>query len=166
MPVTDVQHDLDALTLTITADFAAPVERVWEVYADPRQLERVWGPPDYPATFVDHELAPGGRMNYFLTSPEGEKLYAYWDVTDVAAPERFTFNDGFALDETFAPNTEMPESTQVYSFAEDDGATRATFVATYASAEALQQVLAMGVVEGASAAINQIDDLLAATAAH
>ena len=44
MPVTDVQHDLDALTLTITADFAAPVERVWQVYADPRQLERVWGP--------------------------------------------------------------------------------------------------------------------------
>ena len=38
MPVTDVQHDLDALTLTITADFAAPLERVWEVYADPRQL--------------------------------------------------------------------------------------------------------------------------------
>ena len=45
MPVTDVQHDLDALTLTITADFAAPVDRVWQVYADPRQLERVWGPP-------------------------------------------------------------------------------------------------------------------------
>lgn len=161
MPVTDVQHDLDALTLTITADFAAPVERVWEVYADPRQLERVWGPPGFPATFVDHELAPGGRMNYFLTSPEGEKHYAYWDVTDVAAPERFTFHDGFALDESFTPNPEMPESTQVYSFAEDDGETRATFVATYASAEALQQVLAMGVVEGASAAINQIDDLLA-----
>jgi len=62
MPVTDVKHDLDALTLTITADFAAPVERVWDVYADPRQLERVWGPPGYPATFVDHDLVPGGRM--------------------------------------------------------------------------------------------------------
>ena len=50
MPVTDVRHDPDALTLTITADFAAPVERVWEVYADPRQLERVWGPPTHPAS--------------------------------------------------------------------------------------------------------------------
>ena len=61
MPVTDVHHDLDALTLTITADFAASPERVWEVYADPRQLERVWGPPGYPATFVDHDLAWLGR---------------------------------------------------------------------------------------------------------
>ncbi|MPY81647.1 MAG: SRPBCC domain-containing protein, partial [Actinophytocola sp.] len=60
MPVTNAQHDLDNLTLTITAEFAAPVERVWQVYADPRQLERVWGPPSHPATFVDHELRPGG----------------------------------------------------------------------------------------------------------
>jgi uncharacterized protein YndB with AHSA1/START domain len=161
MPVTDVQHDLDALTLTITADFAAPVERVWEVYADPRQLERVWGPPGYPATFVDHDLVPGGRMNYYMTSPEGEKYYAYWDVTGVDQPKRFTFRDGFALDETFARNTELPESSQVFDFTEVDGSTRATFVATYASAEALQQVLDMGVVEGSTLAINQIDELLA-----
>jgi uncharacterized protein YndB with AHSA1/START domain len=165
MPVTDVQHDLDALTLTITADFAAPVERVWQVYADPRQLERVWGPPGWPATFVEHEMAEGGRMNYFLTSPEGHKHYAYWDVTGVSAPDRFTFNDGFALDESFTPDTAMPESASVYSFAPgdgDEGTTRATFVATYASADALQKVLSMGVVEGASLSINQIDDLLAA----
>ena len=161
MPVTDVSHDLDALTLTITADFAAPVERVWGVYADPRQLERVWGPPGYPATFVDHELAPGGRMTYFMTSPEGEHYYAYWEITGVDRPSGFTFDDGFALDETFAPNTEMPVSRNDYSFAEVDGGTRATFVGTYASAESLQTVLDMGVVEGSTAAINQIDDLLA-----
>ncbi len=162
MPVTDVAQDLDARTLTITADFAAPVERVWAVYADPRQLERVWGPPGFPATFVDHELVPGGRMNYYMTSPDGEKYYAYWDVTGVDEPKRFTFNDGFAVDETFAANREMPESSQTYDFTEVDGGTRATFVTTYADAESLQKVLDMGVVEGSSAAINQIDDLLAA----
>ena len=73
MPVTDVQQDLDNLTLTITADFAAPVERIWQVYADPRQLEKVWGPPTYPATVVDHDLTPGGRMTYFMTGPDGDK---------------------------------------------------------------------------------------------
>ena len=48
MPVTDVAQDLDTRTLTITAEFSAPVERIWQVYADPRQLERVFGPPEYP----------------------------------------------------------------------------------------------------------------------
>jgi uncharacterized protein YndB with AHSA1/START domain len=162
MPVTDVQHDLDARTLTITADFAAPLDRVWEVYADPRQLERVWGPPGYPATFVDHDLVPGGRMNYYMTSPEGEKYYSYWNVLEVQQPSRFDFKDGFALDDTFAPNPELPEALNSYSFTETDGGTRATFVGTYASAEDLQKVLDMGAVEGSSLAINQIDDLLAA----
>jgi uncharacterized protein YndB with AHSA1/START domain len=162
MPVTDVNQDLDARTLTITAEFAAPVERVWEVYADPRQLERVWGPPTHPATFVDHDLRPGGRMNYYMTSPEGEKYYGYWTVTDVSAPSGFAFRDGFAVDESFAPDTSLPESDNSYGFTAVDGGTRATFVATYATTEALEQVLAMGMVEGATLAMNQIDDLLAA----
>ncbi|WP_374453988.1 SRPBCC domain-containing protein [Nocardioides sp.] len=162
MPVTDVTTDLDSRTLTITADFAAPLDRVWAVYDDPRQLERVWGPPTYPATFVDHDLRPGGRMNYYMTSPEGEKYYGYWTVTDVSAPTGFDFRDGFAVDESFAPNTSLPESVNSYGFAEVDGGTRATFVATYATTEALEQVLAMGMVEGATLAMNQIDDLLAA----
>ncbi|WP_325048798.1 SRPBCC family protein [Amnibacterium setariae] len=50
MPVLDVEKDLDRLTLTVVAEFAAPVERVWSLYADPRRLERHWGPPGYPAT--------------------------------------------------------------------------------------------------------------------
>ncbi len=83
MPVTDVKQDLDNLTLTITADFAAPVERVWQVYADPRQLEKIWGPPGYPATVVDHNLRPGGRTTYYMTGPEGEKYAGYWQVAAV-----------------------------------------------------------------------------------
>ncbi|NLU84832.1 SRPBCC domain-containing protein [Rhodococcus sp. HNM0569] len=160
MPVSDVQHDLDNRTLTITADFAAPVQRVWQIYADPRQLEKVWGPPTYPATFVEHNLTPGGMVTYYMTSPEGEKFAGYWEVTAVDEPESFSFLDGFAHDD-FTPNRELPVSKNLYTFTEHDGGTRATYVSTYDSAEGLQQVLDMGVVEGASSAINQIDAFLA-----
>jgi uncharacterized protein YndB with AHSA1/START domain len=159
MPVTDVTHDLDNRTLTITAEFAAPVERIWQVYADPRQLEKVWGPPSHPATVVEHDLAPGGRVHYFMTGPEGEKFAGYWKVTAVDAPRTFSFEDGFA-DLDFTPNPDLPVSTNVYTFTEHDGRTRATYVSTYDTAEALEKVLEMGVVEGASTAINQIDALV------
>ena len=161
MPVTDVTPDIDNRTLTITADFAAPVERVWQVYADPRQLEKVWGPPDYPATVVEHDLRPGGRVTYFMTGPEGDKHAGYWQVTAVDEPGGFSFDDGFA-DLDLTPNPDLPVSRNVFRFAPHDGGTRATYVSTYATAEGLQQVLDMGVVEGASGAIDQIDDLLAA----
>ncbi|MDV3126405.1 SRPBCC domain-containing protein [Mycobacterium sp. 21AC1] len=161
MPVTDVTQDAENLTLTITAEFAAPVERVWAVYADPRQLEKVWGPPTYPATVVDHSLTPGGRVTYFMTSPEGEKFAGWWEVTAVNEPESFSFRDGFA-DNDFNPVPDMPVSENSYRFEATDTGTRAVYVSRYESAEALQKVLDMGVVEGASSAINQIDDLLAA----
>ncbi len=159
MPVIDVKPDLDNLTLTITAEFAAPVERVWQIYADPRQLEKVWGPPTFPATFVDHDLTPGGRVTYFMTGPEGEKYAGYWQITAVDEPTSFAFEDGFA-DEEFNPNPELPVSKNVYSFSATETGTRATYVSTYASAEGLQTVLDMGVVEGATLAINQIDAFL------
>ena len=160
MPVTDVQHDLDNLTLIITADFAAPVQRIWQIYADPRQLEKVWGPPSHPATVVDHKLAPGSRTTYFMTGPDGEKYGGYWDITTVDEPTSFAFLDGFA-DADLNPNPDMPVSECTFTFTERNGGTRAVYVSKFASAEGLQQVLDMGVVEGSTLAINQIDDLIA-----
>ena len=159
MPVTDVHHDSEARSLTIVADFAAPVERIWQIYADPRQLEKIWGPPEYPATVVDHDLRPGGRVTYYMTGPTGDKHAGYWDVTTVDEPHGFSFDDGFA-DLQFTPNPDLPVSKNVFTFTDHDGGTRATYVSTYASAEALQQVLDMGMIEGASTAINQILSLI------
>ena len=67
MTVISVVKDADARTLTITARFAAPIARVWQVWSDPRQLERWWGPPGYPATVTEHDLAPGGTVAYAIT---------------------------------------------------------------------------------------------------
>jgi uncharacterized protein YndB with AHSA1/START domain len=159
MPVTDVRHDLDTLTLTMTAQFAAPVERVWQVYADPRQLEQVWGPPTYPATVVDHDFKPGGRVNYLMTGPEGDKHAGWWEITAIDEPSTFSFDDGFA-DLDFNPSPNTPVSHNVYTFESHDGGTRATYVSTYDSAEDLQKVLEMGIIEGATLAINQIDEFL------
>lgn len=159
MPVIDVLHDLDNLTLTITAEFAAPVARIWQIYADPRQLEKVWGPPTCPATVADHELRPGGRVTYFMTDPDGNKYAGYWHVLTVDEPNGFTFDDGFA-DSDFNPDPTLPVSRNVFTFTGHDGGTKATYVSTYESADALQTVLDMGVVEGASAAINQIDGMV------
>lgn len=161
MPVIDVTSDLDQLTLTITAQFAATPERVWDLYADPRQLERWFGPPTYPATFVTHELTAGHRSSYYMTSPEGERFGGWWEIEAVQAPQQFSYRDGFA-DPEGNPLPDMPVSRNVVRLGAHEGGTRVVMVTTYATREDLDKVLEMGVIEGASAAINQIDDLLAA----
>lgn len=164
MPVTHVDTDVERHTLTITAEFAAPARRVWAIYEDPRQLERVFGPRAYPTTFVAHSLTPGGRMHYFMTSPEGEKHPGWWLVSAVDAPHSFQFEDGFAQNaEDFTPDDAMPATHNDYRFEElGDGRTRATFTSVYATAEAIQQILDMGAVQGTTETMSQIDDLLAA----
>ena len=160
MPVTDVRHDLDNLTLTITAEFAAPVKRIWQVYADPRQLEKVWGPPSYPATVVDHDLRPGGRMTYFMTGPEGDKHAGYWQVS------RSTSRLG-SRSTTVSPTSTSPR-TRPAGLEERVHLHRTRrryprdYVSTFASAEGLQQVLDMGIVEGATSAIDGSTSCVAA----
>lgn len=158
VPVIDVRHDVDNRTLTIVAQFTAVPARIWQVYADARQLEKVWGPPSYPATVVAHDLTPGGRVTYVMTSPEGTEHPGYWHVLEVDEPTSLVFEDGIAHPD-FTPDPAMPASTNRYSFAAHDGGTRAVYLSTYPTAEALATALEMGVVEGTASAIDQIDDL-------
>jgi uncharacterized protein YndB with AHSA1/START domain len=161
MPVTDVKKDLDALTMRITAEFDAGAERVWELWADPRQLERWWGPPNYPATFVDHDLTVGGRTAYFMTSPEGEKFHGWWRIEEVEQPNRLRFEDGFADDEG-KPNDQMPTTIATVTIAEAGGTTTMSIESKFSGREEMEQVVEMGMEQGITEAVGQIDALLAA----
>jgi uncharacterized protein YndB with AHSA1/START domain len=161
MTVTAVRKDPHALTMTVDAEFEASPERVWQLWADPRQLERWWGPPTYPATFTKHDLAPGGRIEYHMTGPEGDQPKGFWDVVAVDPPRGLEFRDGFANDDG-SPNTDLPLSTARVRI-EPIGAerTQMSIVTTFPSTEAMEQILAMGMEEGLTQAIGQIDAILA-----
>ncbi len=161
MSVTSLDKDFDTLTMTLVADFDAPVERVWQLWADPRQLERWWGPPTHPATVEEHDLSPGGTVTYFMTSPEGEKYRGYWQIAAVDAPGSLAFTDGFA-DQDGAPNPEMPTTTVEMQLTEHGGGTRMELRSAYASKEQMQELIDMGMAEGLQQSVGQMDALLAA----
>jgi uncharacterized protein YndB with AHSA1/START domain len=161
MPIVRVDKDLDNHTMTVVAEYDAPVERVWQLYADPRQLERFWGPPTWPATVVDHDLSPGGRVTYYMTGPDGEKSAGYWDVLEVEAPRRFLVEDGFA-DDAGQPNPEMPTSRMELELVErPGGGTTMTVFSIFASTDTMNQMFEMGMEEGMREAMGQIDVILA-----
>ena len=161
MTVTAVQKDPQALTMTLTAEFEASPERVWQLWADPRQLERWWGPPTYPATFTSHDLRPGSRVAYHMTGPEGDQPHGYWEVLEVDPPRALVFRDGFANDDG-SPNDQLPTTTARVAIEDiGGGRTRMSIVSEFPSLEAMEQVLAMGVEEGLTQAVGQIDAILA-----
>jgi uncharacterized protein YndB with AHSA1/START domain len=160
MSVTSVDTDFDELTLTLVADFAASADAVWELWADPRKLERWWGPPGYPATFEQHDLSEGSETVYFMTNPEGGKHYGWWRIESVNPPRSVEITDGFADDEG-KPNPDMPTGLMTMELSDHDGGTRMTLRSVFPSRDAMQELLDMGQAEGMREAAGQMDAILA-----
>lgn len=160
MTVTTVTKDVDRGVLVIVAEYRVPAARVWQLWADPRMLERWWGPPSHPATVTDHDLAPGGLVRYYMTGPEGERYHGGWQMVAAEEPERLEFEDFFADDEG-GENTDLPRTRTIVTIVETGGITQMTIESRYPSPEALAQVLQMGMEEGIALALGQTDALLA-----
>lgn len=161
MSTVDVTKDLANATLAVSSVFAASPERVWQLWADPRQLERWWGPEPYPATVVGHDLQPGGHVSYYMTGPEGDMPKGYWRVVEVEPPHRLVFEDGFA-DDDGEPNDDLPISRSEVTIEQvDDTHTRMTISSVYDTTADLERLLDMGMEEGIRIAVGQIDALLA-----
>ena len=161
MTIVSSTQDLEALTFTIVAELAAPPSRVWQVWSDPRQLERWWGPPTWPATFEEHDVVAGGGSRYYMTGPEGEKSRGWWRFLALDEPRSLEFEDGFA-DESGLPNTQMPTTRARVDLEETAAGTRMTVTSRFASVEQMEQLVQMGMVEGMTQAMDQIDEILAA----
>jgi uncharacterized protein YndB with AHSA1/START domain len=160
MTVVAVDKDPTTRTLRITAEFPAPVERVWQLWADPRVLERWWGPPTHPATVEEHDLTSGGRVAYFMTGPDGDRSHGWWKVLVVEPPHHLELQDGFA-DAEGTPNPDLPITEMRVDIAAVNLGTRMTITSTFPSIAAMEQLVSMGMDEGMSLAVGQIDGILA-----
>ncbi|MFC5931090.1 ATPase [Cryobacterium melibiosiphilum] len=160
MPVTSVEKDLDQLTITIIADFAAPLRRLWDAYTDPRQIERFWGPPTYPARFLRHDALAGGRSLYSMTGPEGDVHFGCWDWTSAEAPHTFEVLDRFS-DAAGRPIPDLPTTRVEFAFEETRDGSRLRTTSYFESLEQMQQLIEMGMLEGTREAMSQIDQVLA-----
>ncbi|MBL8998235.1 MAG: SRPBCC domain-containing protein [Gemmatimonadetes bacterium] len=160
MPITSVTSDPHALTITVVADYPVPVERLWEAYADPRQLERFWGPVEWPATFTRHDMCVGGESHYRMTGPDGASSSGWFRFLKVEPHRLLEMEDGFS-NEDGTPNDAMPTMRMVFNFEKVGKGSRFTSVTHFPNLESMEQVLKMGMEEGLRSAMSQIDAVLA-----
>jgi len=159
MTVISTTKDPDTLTLTLVAEFDASPDRVWEVWEDPRKLERWWGPPTFPATFTRHEFIVGGQSRYLMTGPAGETPRGWWRIDAIDKPRTLEFANGLAGDDGEPMPGVEPMSGHV-TFEAVDGGTRMIAVTRFTDVDQMQTMLGMGMEKGMTQAIAQIDALL------
>jgi len=155
MPLTSVTKDAAQLALTVVGDYPVPQQRLWDAFADPRQLERFWGPPTWPATFTRHDFKVGGRAEYVLTGPNGEKWSGSWKFTAVSPISSFEAHDG----DDNVEDENMP-SSMLFTFVTTPTGSRVTIITRFSSLEAMEQTIP-GMEEGLRAAMPQLDAVLA-----
>lgn len=160
MPITSVLSDPHALTLTVVADYPVRVERLWEAYADPRQIERFWGPVEYPATFLQHDMAVGGESHYYMTAPDGTQHHGWWRFLAIEPYRRIELEDGFANGDA-SKNDGLPVMRMTFNFESTATGSRFTGVTYFGSIADMEAMVKMGMLEGMRSAMSQIDGVLA-----
>jgi uncharacterized protein YndB with AHSA1/START domain len=159
MTVVSVEKDYDTLSLVLVAEFDAPIERVWQLWADPRRLERWWGPPSHPSTVETHDLAVGGEVTYFMTGPRGERSRGWWRVTAVEPPSSLEFTDGYA-DQDGTPNADAPTTSVRVRLTEHDGGTRMELRFGFDARERMEQLERLGAFDVFPQSVGQMDAVL------
>ena len=159
MPITSVTSDPDSLTLTVVGDYSVSVERLWEAYSDPRQLERFWGPESWPAKFTRHDFTVGGRAHYTMTGPDGAQSSGWWKFLAIERPRLIEIEDGFAAADG-APNTTMPMMSMTFTFESTATGARFRGITRFPSLESMEQLVKMGMIEGMRSAMGQLDSVL------
>jgi uncharacterized protein YndB with AHSA1/START domain len=163
-----VTKDLENKTLTIERTFNAPKEKLWHAYADKEMFESWWGPEGWETTVKEFDFAPGGKIHYGMKCVDenqgewfGKESWGLMRLEVVNAPNSFSALDYFcAPDGTI--NSDMPTQRFSVEFIEEDGKTRLVTRSVTETAEQLEELVKMGMVEGFDSQLNKLEKLLAA----
>jgi uncharacterized protein YndB with AHSA1/START domain len=151
VPLTSTTRDAENLTMTVVGDYPVPQQRLWDAFTDPRQLERFWGPPEYPVTCARHDLRPGGRAEFVMTASDGEEFTFAWVFATVEPISSFEALDG--------DDDESGPSSITFTFSTTATGSRVAVVSRFPSLDALETT-AVHMEAGMRAALPQLDDVL------
>ncbi|MFN8380069.1 MAG: SRPBCC domain-containing protein [Anaerolineae bacterium] len=146
--------------LTITRVFNAPRPLVFAAYTEPEYLLRWWGPSEYPLVICNVDLRPGGRWHYCMKSrTTGDEAWGIGIYSEVDPPKKLVYADSFSDAEGHI-NEALPTAEVVVQFEDAGSQTRVVITTKYAREEELQAVVQMGMVEGITETLGQLEKLL------
>lgn len=145
-------------TVTITKEFNAGRDLVWDAYTKPELLDQWWAPKPFESRTKVLDFEVGGRRFYAMVGPDGAERWAVQRYTSITPKTNFKFFNAFAdADE----NLHLPGSDWNFDFI-DQGDTTTVSVSIYnESLERMEMILASGFTEGVKAQLQNLAKLLA-----
>lgn len=150
--------DKPTKTVVVNAEFDAELPLVWDAYTKQELLDQWWAPKPFASRTKVMDFRVGGRRFYAMVSPEGQERWAIQEYTSISPKTNFKFFNAFADKDE---NPELPGSDWDLNFSEQDGTTKVSISIYNESLERLERILEMGFIEGFTALLNNLNELLA-----
>jgi uncharacterized protein YndB with AHSA1/START domain len=87
--------DTAKIDMVITRVFDAPIEKVWNAFADGEQVKKWWGPQGFTAPVVKMDFREGGT-SLVCMSGYGMEIYNTWSYEKIVPNERIEYLLAFA----------------------------------------------------------------------
>jgi len=159
----DLQFDFlvnkERNTITIKREFAAKRKLVWDCYTKSELLDRWFAPKPLTTKTKFMDFREGGHWHYAMVEPNGQEYWGRMDYQTIQPIDNYIALDGFC-DDTGALNPAFPRSEWHVTFSDVLTRTLVETVVSYASPEALQQVIDMGLKDGLASTLERLDELL------
>ena len=155
--------DKPTKTVTITAEFDAERDLVWDAYTKQELLDQWWAPKPWSSRTKVMDFRVGGRRFYAMVSPEGQERWAIQEYRSITPKTNFKFFNVFADKDE---NPELPGSDWDLNFGEQDGKTTVHVSIYNESLERLERMVEMGFKEGTAATFENLKELLARLSAQ
>jgi uncharacterized protein YndB with AHSA1/START domain len=159
----DLQFDFlvnkDKNTITIKREFAAERQLVWDCHTKSELLDQWFAPKPLTTKTKSMDFREGGHWLYAMVEPSGQEYWGRIDYQTILPIDNYTALDGFC-DNTGALNPALPRSQWNVTFSDAATHTLVETVVSYASAEALETVIKMGLKEGLASTLERLDELL------
>ena len=149
--------DKEAKTVTITKEFAAELDLVWDAFTTPELLDQWWAPKPWTSRTKVMDFEVGGRRFYAMVSPEGAERWAVQKYASITPKTNFKFFNAFADKDE---NLELPGSDWDLNFSEQDGTTTVRVSIYNESLERLEKMIEMGFQQGFTMTLNYLEELL------
>lgn len=146
-------------TITVTREFDAALESVWNAWTKADILDQWWAPLPYRNETISMNFTKGGMWHYTMISPENEKHFCkayYKDIKDLVA---FSYKDAFCNDKG-VDMTEMPGMNWTNIFTVNADTTTVNVLINFDTVEQLESIIQMGFKEGFTMGLNQLSNLL------
>ena len=154
----DFTVNKETKTVTITEEFDAPADLVWDAYTKPEFLDRWWAPKPFSSRTKEMDFREGGKRFYAMVSPEGQERWVLQQYKSITPKTNFKLFNTFAdADE----NPQLPGSDWDFNFSGQNGTTKVHISIYNESLERLERMIELGFKEGTAAQLENLIELLA-----